>query len=252
MQFVFGRFKDRTQGDSPLPKTLEDARKLVSSPHLGDDEDSFDHSGRSSPALDDPLNSNPKATDAKLLELLGGRKPLRDRSVDSSRSGGSNKRVGFAAAPGQMERAKDEPATPSAANLFTTINNINPLNRFNVPSFAPSFARFGRAGSMAATGSAQPSPSLEKVEKLAHIVESPVGTPGPEASVLEKQRVRNGDTDEDDLNAREVLAGLRRLKPPPKRFLSLESAGDLKISEVEELLQEYKRLAKAIGDAIAM
>ena len=56
---------------------------------------------------------------------------------------------------------------------------------------------------------------------------------------------------EDDLNAAEALAELRRIKPPRKRFLEVSAASELKIGEVEELLAEYRRLARAIGEAIA-
>lgn len=234
-QFVFGRFKDQATGDSPLPKTLEDARKLVSSPRVGEEDDSPTPSGRSSPAVDDPLNHGGKV-DNKMLEMIGGRKQLRDSSVDSTRSGGSGKRVAFQAV---AEKANEPPPPPG--NLFA---NINPLNRFNVPGFA----RFGRAGSVG-TPPPQPSPALEKVGKLSEIVESPVSSQDDRMPILEKSRSR--EINDDDLNAREALAELRRLKPPKKRFLDIQSAGELKISEVEELLMEYRRLAKAIGDTIA-
>ena len=57
---------------------------------------------------------------------------------------------------------------------------------------------------------------------------------------------------ERDLNAAEALAELRGIKPPRKRFLEVGSVGELRLGEVEELLMEYRRLAKAIGEAIAM
>lgn len=237
-QFVFGRFKDRTADDSPLPKTLEDARKLVSSPNPNEEDDSQSHSGRSSPALDDPLNA-PGKSDGKMLEIIGGRKQLRDRSVDSARStGSSSRRVLFNT---EQAKPKDDPPTPSG-NLFAT---INPLNRFSVPSFP----RFGRAGSLPNTPN-QPSPGTEKpLSKLGDIVESPVSTRDAELPPLEK--TRSGESNDDDLNAREALAELRKLKPPSSRFLQVRNAGELKISEVEELLADYRRLAKAIGEAIA-
>ena len=46
LQFVFGRFKDQTSGDSPLPKTLEEARRLVSSPTRGASTSSRNGDGR--------------------------------------------------------------------------------------------------------------------------------------------------------------------------------------------------------------
>ena len=85
--------------------------------------------------------------------------------------------------------------------------------------------------------------------KLSDIVESPVSTRDGETPTLEKRGSR--DSNGEDLNARETLAELRKLKPPKKRFLEVQNVGELKLSEVEELLMEYRRLAKAIGEAIA-
>lgn len=250
-QFVFGRFKEQAVGDSPLPKTLEDARKLVSSPTTTEDDEALlgSGSGRSSPATDDPLTSTSKMNDTKMLELIGGRKPLRDRSVDSARSGGSGKRVAFAAeAAGAKELPKAETPTTAGANLLAS---INPLNRFQVPSFA----RFGRTASTKNV-LAQPSPTTEQHNKLDDIVESPVsnlcGKDALAFPALEQQRTNDSNvTAVEDLNTKEALAELRKIKPPKKRFLEVQGAGDLKISEIEELLLEYRRLAKAIGEAIA-
>lgn len=285
LQFVFGRFKD--QGSSPLPKTLEDARKLVSSPEkeVGEDDGLSSISRSSSP---DPTTTttNPKA-DNRMLELLGGRKaataPARDRSVDSTRSAGSGKRVAFSeTASKERNPSQDSGATQSAASVTNTgpltpganlFNAINPLNRFQVPAFA----RFGRAGS-ASTPTAQPSPpppSEKGVQaKLGDILESPAASNDTTASpvsttvpakavenadpvVLERSRTRESSVvvsegdDGDAMNAREALAELRRIAPPRKRFLEVASAGELRLGEVEELLGEYRRLARAIGVAIA-
>ncbi|KAK0276389.1 hypothetical protein LTS00_014649 [Friedmanniomyces endolithicus] len=259
LQFVFGRFKEQAIDDSPLPKTLEDARKLVSSPTTREREEALSGSGRSSPTLnDDPLSTS-KPDNSKVLELIGGRKPLRDRSVDSTRSGGSGKRVAFtetAAVANPKEAIKEEPAA-MGANIF---NAINPLNRFQVPAFA----RFGRSASATSTPTLQTSVSAshEKAGKLSGIIESPAGAPREGAEpfpALERQKTRDslveagddGEDGDDDLNAREALAELRRLKPPKKRFLEVKGAGELRIGEVEELLGEYRRLAKAIGEAVA-
>lgn len=266
-QFVFGRFKDQTHDDAALPKTLEEARKLVSPTH--DDDESA--SGRSSPStfptaagLNDPLTAASRNDSSKMLELLGGRKQLRDRSVDSSRSAGSGKRVAFAGGSDahKFPSAPDQPPTPGAAagNLFA---NINPLNRFGVN--VPGFARFGRSPSLPTPASAgtsgmpSPSPSMTgAARQLGDIVESPQATPGPGLDALaplEKSRSRDSRVEDDgdeNLHAREALAELRRIKPPRKRFLEVSGAAELKLGEVEELLREYRRLAKAIGEAIAM
>ena len=266
LQFVFGRFKNQTSDNSPLPKTLEDARKLVSS---REDDDEIDGvgSGKSSPMTgmggsftNDPLNLGSRNDSSKMLELLGGRNKLRDRSVDSSRSAGSGKRVAFASADVQKasNTNADQPPTPGSGNLFA---NINPLNRFGVN--VPGFARFGRSPSLPTSSThtphlPSPSPAGEKIARLGDLVESPASThqsPADALASLEKTRSRDSrveDEDQDDnLNAREALAQLRKIQPPKKRYLKVESAAELKLGEVEDLLREYRRLSKAIGEAIA-
>ncbi|KAK6434119.1 hypothetical protein LTR95_009702 [Oleoguttula sp. CCFEE 5521] len=240
LKTLFGRFKDQVPDNSPLPKTLEDARKLVSSPVSPIDEDD-PVSGQSSPALtDDPLiaNKSPTSTSAsenKMLELLAGRKPLRDPSVDSTKSGNSSsgKRVAFSQ-PAEKEKEKEKEDQPlqAAANFM---NSLNPLNRFGVPSFP----RFGSgSGNAVKPASLPPTPTLAS---------SGAATAAVKAAVTEE-----GGKGEDDLNAAEALAELRKIKPPRKRFLEVKDAGELRIGEVDELLKEYRRLAKAIGEAVAL
>lgn len=245
LQFLLGRFKEQAPADnSPIPKTLEDARKLVSSPIRGEDDDSLSLSGRSSPAVDDPLNGSSKAADSKLLELLGGKGSIRDRSADSTRSGGSGGRraVTFDGRT-SAGRAQLDPQPPTApANLFAS---INPLNRFGMPNMPnmPKFPNFGRPANV--TTPPVPSPPEKR---LLDSMEAPKVARSGDAPERIRSRENGGV---DDLNARESLAELKKLKPPRKRFLEVNSANDLKLGEVEELLKDYRRLAKAIGEAIA-
>jgi hypothetical protein len=309
LQFLFGRFKEQIaaspggaglkdgagRASVELPKTLEDARKLVNSPSLGAGEFADDEgemadrlsvksgrsggSGRSTP---DPLRS-----DNKMLELIGGKK-VRERSVDSTRSAGSGgasnaRRVTWNTKPSASSSSKE--ANQQQGNIFTnaasTINSINPLNRFGMPGFA----RFGRAGSV--TSSSQPSPPSEReasereksnptsldqtatnltthdalgrirTRSREDLRNAASAAPGTSARpTLSRTSTANSmaptvDVDDaDELNARETLAQLRRCKPPKKRFLEVASAGELRLNEVEELLAEYRRLAKAIGEAV--
>lgn len=302
MQFLFGRFKEQQQqiasstgslggnGDLgtvrasiDLPKTLEDARRLVSSPTLGTLEDEIEtgdglsigsaRSGRSSPL--DPLGASTSRgpSENKMLELLGGRGAgkLRDRSADSSRSdsrsiGSSmSRRVTWdtQSKANAAAAAKDAGGVvKDGANFVAnTINSINPLNRFGMPAFP----RFGRAGA--------PPPGLSPQDKAGKdgkpLVESPTslathdalgrsrtrdptnveGAKGRTPEVVSRTE-EDGD-DDDELNARETLAQLRKCKPPKKRFLEASSASELKLGEVDELLAEYKRLAKVLGEAFA-
>ncbi|KAK6432592.1 hypothetical protein LTR95_011242 [Oleoguttula sp. CCFEE 5521] len=235
LKTLFGRFKDQVPDNSPLPKTLEDARKLVSSPVSPIDEDEH-MSGQSSPALtEDPLLTKPptstSASENKMLELLAGRKPLRDASVDSTKSGNSNsgKRVAFSQPPEkEKEKEKDDQPLQAAANFM---NSLNPLNRFGVPSFP----RFG-GGNVPKAGSQPPTPTLAPVPP----------------TLSSAAKAENDSRGEDDLKAVEALTELRKIKPPRKRFLEVKDAAELRIGEVDELLKEYRRLAKAIGEAVAL
>ncbi|KAK5118068.1 hypothetical protein LTR62_004114 [Meristemomyces frigidus] len=275
LQFVFGRFRDQqTTGDSPLPKTLEDARKLVNpEPSPADEHDDglllgSGSEGRSSPALaDDPLQHS--AGNNRMLDLVGGRKQMRQRdgSVDSTRSGGSGKRVAFTDVVGSglsKEKSNDSALTAAGNAGANLLNAINPLNRFAVPGFAR-FGRTSSSGSTATLGTmTQSSPTQERTpapaaaRALNDILESSPRSDADSLSSLSKQRTNDSTMsrpagaveDEDGMNAREALAELRKIKPPRKRFLEVSGVGELRIGEVEELLGEYRRLAKAIGKAV--
>lgn len=249
-KFLFGRMKEQqVQGqDSPvvLPKTLEEARQLISSPTLLPESAMDDilsrrssfHESPLSESLEDPLSVKPKEKPERdMLSIVGGR--LRDRSVDSSKSGGSGKRVAFDKSP--IEKMSPSPAhsTASAADQVGNImNSINPLKGFSVPSFG------GFRRSVSAANTPAPlAPAAEKTKQLGHI---------PEKAVPEKREEKVADAKEEvDLSAMEALAQLKKTKPPVRRFLDIKDAKELRIGEVEELLKDYRRLAEAVREAIS-
>jgi hypothetical protein len=289
-QFIFGRFKEQAAtGDHQLPKTLEEARKLVNSPSIGgiaDDENpAFGILGKR-----ESSNERPSAThrdsSSKLVDLVGGRRATREHSVDSARSGGSGKRVAFASTinatgPGPesggtltpRERAVASLASDSTpaqeqsllgsspANLFAS---INPLNRFGMPTFP----RFGRPGPTSApqttasptamTPTGEPSAATSSlhgnIRKPSEGRSTPIersATPANKGDITSNNESNKTDADPEESNARTALATLRQIKPPRKRFLEVPSSADLTLGEVEDLLNEYRRLAKAIGEALA-
>ncbi|SMR48349.1 unnamed protein product [Zymoseptoria tritici ST99CH_1E4] len=298
LQFLFGRFKEQVaaspggagfmdgsgRASVELPKTLEDARKLVNSPPMGSDEfvdeegESADRlsvksglSGGSGASTPDPLRN-----DNKMLELLGGKR-TRERSADSTRSGGSGgtRRVTWDTKSSSTAATKD--ANSQQGNIFTsaasTINSINPLNRFGMPGFA----RFGRAGSINSSSQPGERDGAEKRKSVQGTLEPPTSLATHDALGRARTRSRedlriaasNGgrspglsrtstaasanavDVDDaEEMNAREALATLKKCKPPRKRFLEVADAGELRLNEVEELLKEYRRLAKAVGEAL--
>ncbi|KAL8835545.1 MAG: hypothetical protein Q9170_003278 [Blastenia crenularia] len=233
-KFLFGRLKEQNveaNGTGLLPKTLDDARRLVDPKPAEDDQG--DVSGASSIAekSDEPTESG-STFDDKLLGVFAGRKqqPPRDRSVDSLQSSGSGgKKVAFA----DDNRAKSEStgqlsSSPSANEQFISApnsavesmrnfgNSINPLNRFSGMSVMRGFAR-NSSGSTPTLASA----TVEKPPaELAETVSSSNTMPPPPAR--------------------------GKLAPPIERFLSISNAGELRVGDISELLKDYQRLATAM------
>lgn len=254
-KFFFGGMRESdTNGPIPkqpeLPKTLEDAMKLVGSPtRLTNDEDAFNISATNSVHGDErsetPVN---KDLGAKMTDLFAGRRQIRDRSVDSTRSGASNAGSGrrVTLAPTTIEEKTPSPApakvdfpapSPSALDSVRSMgNSLNPLNRLASMNVLP---RFGRAMS----GNSTP------------VLASPIVEGKPSAPLEPPSRTGTGIGDlapVDDKGAK-ALAALEQLKkttPPVKRFLDAKDAQELKLKEVDELLKDYQRLATAMRGAI--
>jgi len=252
-KFFFGKISDQNP-DSPvqpeLPKTLEDARKLVSSPSRIDEEDIASVSVASSVVDEDrPDDKGRQDLGSKMTDLFAGRRQIRDRSVDSTQSGGSSggKRVAFSASPNDGKPAlgsvKTDPVTPSNPSAVDSLrnigNNFNPLNRLANIAVLP---RFGRAVSSSTSTPTLAAPSTEQPKQIA--------TP-PATTRLESGG--SGDlpqVDDRGVSAVAALETLRRTTPPVKRFLEAKDAQELKLKDVDELLKEYQRLAAAMRGAI--
>lgn len=253
-KFFFGSLRERNSDNSAqeqpaLPKTLEDARKLVSTPtRIHGEEDNLSISGASSVQGDEHQDSTAsKGLEAKMTDLFAGRRQIRDRSVDSTRSGGSSsgRRTAVTSAPSVDEKsaipAAVRPESQSQTNqsavesLRNMGNSLNPLNRFASINVLP---RFGRAVSSSSTPVlAMPSTEPRRT------------SPSPEPL----SRTATGEVSQiEEKGARAVLAieQLKKTTPPVKRFLELKDAQDLKLKEVDELLKEYQRLATALRGAI--
>ncbi|KAF2133610.1 hypothetical protein P153DRAFT_308652 [Dothidotthia symphoricarpi CBS 119687] len=252
-KFFFGGPRERNpNGPIPerpeLPKTLEDAMKLVGSPtRLTHDDDMLSISAASSVQGDDrPEMPGNKDLGAKMTDLFAGRRQIRDRSVDSTRSGTSNAGSGrrVTLPPTTVEEkapspvpTKFEPPAPSPSALDSVRNmgnSLNPLNRFASINVLP---RFGRALSSTSTP-VLPSPT---VESKASFFPEPLSRTG------------TGDVTAVDDKGAKALAALEQLKkttPPMKKFMDTKDAQELKLKEVDELLKDYQRLAVAMRGAI--
>ncbi|KAF5010554.1 hypothetical protein FDECE_3296 [Fusarium decemcellulare] len=220
-KFLVGKLREHQ--DSPrepilVPRTLDDARKLVSTPSPEDDD------GSGINTLLDPDDSDllkrPGQREDRVLNLIGGR---RDRSTDSARSGrsaSSSKKVLFA--------SEDSKAAPQGAGqnpaVLEQMRNLG--NTFNPMARLPSISMirgFGRNASSTPT-----TPAAKEVAKPAD--GGDLGTAFPDIAAA--------------LPPKEIP----KIAPPNKRFMEIQTPGELRLGEVLDLLRDYRRLAGALKD----
>ena len=217
---LFGRLHEHKLGGDALnadgtivaPKTLEDARKLVD-PTVEEEDESSTSAAPVANQSDDNIASSAMSDDS-LLSAFAGRKPSRDRSVDSAQSSGSGKKVAFASEnnnPSTTSTMSSQSGNAAAESKLTFGNSLNPLKGFS--GFG-----FGRTSSGSPSSSATPSQtSMATAEKL-------------------KDTKDGGETT------------ATKIQPPSQRFLDVRSAEELKLGEIEDLLIDYKRLSAALKD----
>ncbi|KAI1275054.1 hypothetical protein F5Y07DRAFT_400699 [Xylaria sp. FL0933] len=227
-RFLLGKLRDDSADGREVivPRTLDDARKLVGTSST---EDAL--------SLDDPaltqqtedIDQSLGGRDDKLLSLVVGKKAARDHSTDSIRSGrstSSSKKVVFA----EDSREKPSPLSqtpPSASSnpaLVESMRNLgsslNPISRLSNMSMMRGFGRTANT----------PTPS----------------TPRDNAG----KTVEGGDlaTAFPDIASSLPLKDAPKIDPPKRRFMELQNPTDLKLGEVLELLRDYRRLAGALKD----
>ncbi|KAH7272731.1 hypothetical protein MRS44_003236 [Fusarium solani] len=225
-KFLVGKLREHQ--DSPresilVPKTLDDARKLVSTPSP-DEEDTSGINTLLGPDDADPLK-RPTQREDRMLNLIGGR---RDRSTDSTRSGrsvSSSKKVLFSS-----EETKTAPQPSPGQNPAVLEQMRNLGNTFNPMARLPSISMirgFGRNASSTPTTPAA-TPAAKEVPKPAD--GGDLGTAFPDIAAA--------------LPPKEIP----KIAPPNKRFMEIQTPGELRLGEVLDLLRDYRRLAGALKD----
>ncbi len=234
-KFLFGRLKEQqiagngidSEGNVILPKTLEEARALMESKIGDEDEDGIVGAG----LAEEQTGALPESkgnTDDALLSVFAGRKqPPRERSADSTQSSGSGKRVAFAAETNQTKEKAGSPSqlsamqheTAQAANTAVESmrnlgNSLNPLNRFAGMNVMRGFGRTTSSTS----------------------VETKISEPPKHEHNLPEATAKAGQS--------QTQAG--KVSPPIQKFMEVTDAGELKVSEVAELLKDYRRLAAGL------
>lgn len=170
-KFLMGRLREPGNADAELvvPKTLEDARKLIGTPPPEDDA-----SVTSSQNQDEHVEtsrSRPHPREDRVLNLISGRKPsataVRDHSADSSRSASSStKRLSglFGDDSASKDKVVGTPtlggASPALVESMRNFgNSFNPMTKFagGIGSFRP-FARTPSQPITPQVGTAAPPP----------------------------------------------------------------------------------------------
>jgi hypothetical protein len=155
-KFLLGKLKERQEDpaspDVVVPKTLDDARKLVSTPPPEDDGSVSGGSSLHSPEVNERKRADSGASskpDDKLLSMIGGRNMTRDRSTDSIRSAGSgNKKVAFAEEGEKLVPSPLHTPTPVSGGNPAIVesmrnlgNSLNPMKNFAGMGFPTAFGR---------------------------------------------------------------------------------------------------------------
>ncbi|SPJ84305.1 related to VPS9 [Fusarium torulosum] len=220
-KFLVGKLREHQ--DSPrdsitVPRTLDDARKLVSTP--SPDEDDSSGLNRLLAPDDNDLLKRPVSREDRVLNLIGGR---RDRSTDSTRSGrsaSSSKKVLFAS--DEPKAASQSPGqNPAVLDQMRNLgNSFNPMARLPSMSIIRGFGRN--------TPSAPTTPAAKDVVKPAD--GGDLGTAFPDIAPALPPKA------------------IPKIAPPNKRFMEIQTPGDLKLGEVLDLLRDYRRLAGALKD----
>jgi hypothetical protein len=224
--FLLGKLKERqeTKAETIVPKTLDDARKLVGTPPPADEDGSV--SGASLlhvPDANEGVKSEAKG-EGKLVSMISGRGP-RDRSADSARSSGSaGKKVVFAGAgekdpKGAGSPLGGAPALQVAEGIRLLSNTFSPMSKFA-----------GGIGMMRGFGRATPAVETAKEVEVVDGGVAELTTAFPDlAPVLPPKEAR-------------------RVEPPIQRFMEVKNPGDLRLGEVVELLRDYRRLAGVLKE----
>lgn len=161
-KFLVGKLKERQDGspdgqggDIIVPKTLDDARKLVGTPSPQEEEGSMSGASSMHSPEDTAVargNEAPSKLDDKVLSIIGGRRPARDHSADSVRSSGSGKKVAFA------EDMKEKSASPLSTAALTAASPLESMRNLG-NTFNP-MTRIAGMGMMRGFGrSAAPAPA---------------------------------------------------------------------------------------------
>ncbi|KAI7970416.1 hypothetical protein EIK77_006261 [Talaromyces pinophilus] len=244
--FLFGRLKEMQNSrganeQTLVPKTLDEARRLVTSPTVLNESDLRNEESSLTPDPKEGYTQGPMLQpEDRRYSGRDGRRTPRDRSADSARSSDTSGTQRASTIPtGRLNSTSIPSPGGGGASIFSPSPVTTPLesmknfgNTFNPLSHIPGMIRgFGR------NAPETPPPAST--------------TPG---TIPERPRVTSSsriDARSSPLTTSTIPfppAELSQSDPPISRFLEVDDPQDLRIGDVAELLQDYKRLAAMIGD----
>ncbi|KAI1431932.1 hypothetical protein GGR50DRAFT_677067 [Xylaria sp. CBS 124048] len=221
-RFLLGKLRDSSADGREVlvPRTLDDARKLVGTPFPEGEDDPI------LAQINEEVERRPTVREDKVFSFVVGKGGVRDRSTDSARSGRST--------PGskKIEEGKERSSTFGQTSPTPSSNPALVESMRNLGSSLNPISRLSSMGMMRGFGrtSSTPMPPNLK-ENAGKIVDG-----GDLATVFPDIAI--------SLPPKEVP----KIDPPNKRFMELQTPADLKLGEVLELLRDYRRLAGALKD----
>ncbi|CCC11978.1 unnamed protein product [Sordaria macrospora k-hell] len=286
-KFLVGKLREHQE--AIVPKTLEDARKLIGTPPpaLEDDGNSMAgslgvRSAASSVHTPDeglhPLkrsNTPSRTTEDRVLSIIGGRKAsstTRDNSVDSASTtrsvSGSGKRLtveeraaaavaaGLSGSGGSSKELKEGSTSTTATATTPTPTSASAPPASSNPALIDSVRNLGSSLNPMARFS-QGISGLRSFGRTTPSTPSTPAAPPPVAKDKELSPVPpvpgKGTPVADGGLPRPTPAlppkETPKVEPPIKRFMEIENPADLRIGEVLDLLRDYRRLAGALKDA---
>nr|KMM69803.1 hypothetical protein CPAG_06116 [Coccidioides posadasii RMSCC 3488] len=218
-KFLFGRLKEVQvkQGEGTkdvglVPKTLDDARRLVNNPvGVSGDFPYADGPAKCDNSARESASPRPRLDD-RLASLIAGRKPPSDRTVRpiEADSDASNPSSSKPSTP-SLASSNAQTSSPAFGSMRSFGNTLNPLN--HIPGMIRGLSR----------SSTESSQVIGVAEESSRLSERQPG--------FGKEKVSIAD-----------------VAPPIKRFMELEDAAQLTLGEIPKLLDDYKRLASVFNN----
>ncbi|EEA20976.1 hypothetical protein EYB25_008452 [Talaromyces marneffei] len=257
--FLFGRLKEMQNNrganeQALVPKTLDEARRLVTSPTVLNESDLRSEESALTPDSKEGYMQRPTLQPEDIrYSGKDGRSTPRDRSADSARSSETSGTHRASALPtGRLNNTSTPSPGGGSSSIFSSSPVTTPLesmknfgNSFNPLSHIPGMIRgFGRnvpetPSSTAATATTTPS--------------TVGGTMIPERPRLTSSRIdaRSSPLTTSTSTIPFPPVQLSQSDPPIRRFLEVDDPQDLRIGDIAELLQDYKRLAAMVVDRVS-